>query len=78
MRGQEKRRRESTSLGCGPNGEQIEVKKVLQMKGWDGRWMFQIRVAELDLDREGLRRVGLMDEAVGFWHETGGDAHVLG
>ena len=56
---------------------QIEVKKVLQMKGSDGWWMFQIRVAELESNLEGGRRMRLMDEAAEFLHEIGGDAHVL-
>ena len=64
---------EPASLGCGSYSEQTEVKKVLQMKGWDVRWMFQIRVAALELGLEGVGRMGLVDEAVEFWHEIGGD-----
>jgi hypothetical protein len=29
-------------LGCNLYGEQMEVKEVLQMKKWDGKWMFKI------------------------------------
>ena len=62
----------------GPYGEQIaQGQKVLQMKRWNGRWMFKIKATDFELCLEGLCRTGLVDDVVEILHESGGDAHVL-
>lgn len=74
---QETRRRKSASLGYGPYGEQMEIEKVFQMKRWDDRWIHEIIATGLELDLDRVHRIGLVDDAVEFLYENGGDAHVL-
>ncbi|KAK0656665.1 hypothetical protein B0T16DRAFT_452211 [Cercophora newfieldiana] len=73
----ERRRREPAALGYGPRGGQMEVKEVFQMKIWHGQWMFEIAATSLVLDVEGVRTMGLIDEAVEILQKNGGDADLL-
>lgn len=67
----EKRRREPAFLGCGSFGKQMEVKR------WDGQWMFKVKATGLLLDEEGVRRMGLVDDAAEFLYQNSGEAQVV-
>ncbi len=57
---------EPAFLGCGSFGKQMKVKRVLQMKRWDGQWMFKVKVTGVLLDEEGVCCMRLVDDAAEF------------
>ena len=77
LTGGEKTRREPAYLGCNQYSQQMEVTEVLQMKKWDGKWMFEIWATGLVLDEEAVYRMELVDDAVGILYENSGEAQVV-
>ena len=57
------------SLDLSISDEELDVKKVLQMKVWNGQWIFEVEAGTLEVDMSDVEAMGLVDDAVKFCRE---------